>query len=139
MTVSGPGSVDGRVGIARLRGHGEGEMVWLENVVLVKPAPVLDDVMGHIESFLARSKPERYQVGMESEKAAFESLREMGFTGSEKWVAMEAGLFFPQWELPERVEVEFIIAVDIHWRLGSPGLARYWEKTGGAASYVPGD
>jgi len=137
MTVSGPGN-HGIVDPGRLRGYLEEGRLRLEDVMVVKPAPVSDDAMGFIERWLVGFKPEGCYDGIELERAAFKALKELRFTGSEEWLTTESGLFYPQWGLPERVEVEIIVAVGIQWRLGSPGLARYREKSSGDVIYVPG-
>lgn len=140
MTVSGMVSADGRTRQGRLRGRMEGGEVRVEDVVVVKRVDGIGEVQrGFVERWLVGSKPEGFYAGVELERAAFEALREMGFTGLEKWLATECGLFFPQWKVPDGMEVEFVVAVGLQWRLGSPGLARYRERPDNSDTmYVPG-
>lgn len=138
LTVTGPG-VDGRVSNVALRGWVEGGVLKLEGVVVLKPGKVGDDGRGFIARWLEGSKPGGAYEGLELEEAAFEALRELGFSGSGAWLETEPGLFFPQWwRFPENVQIEVVVAVGIQWRLGSPGLARYRASPREDVMYVPG-
>ncbi len=123
-----------------LQGRLENGSLLLEDVAVLKPAPLSQNARALIERWPADFKVNGYDADLELEQMAFRGLQELGFCGSLECVATDAGLFFPQVRIPagSLAGVEIIVAVGIPWRLGSPALARYWEGSDETAYYVPG-
>jgi Heterokaryon incompatibility protein (HET) len=51
-----------------------------------------------------------------------ESLRRAGFSGSGKWVDLQAGYYFPMRDLPADMNWSVAVSTEIYWTFGSPAL-----------------
>jgi hypothetical protein len=69
-------------------------------------------------------------------RASLHVLRQMGFTGSEKYIQTIDGFFFPQTAIADGEKVELLIATQLFWTFGSPGLARMPSPR--SSTYTPG-
>jgi hypothetical protein len=127
----------------RLRGEVRDGCLVLENIVVLKLGTMPPEVEAWIQRWLEGScfRPRGYKPDAETEQAAFEGLRELGFSGSSKCLTTEFGLVFPQNRLDPSAQVDVFISAEIRWTLGAPALVRYRGESGinsEVFSYEPG-
>ncbi len=127
-----------------LRGRLENGVLILEDVLVMKQAPVSLAGKAFIAQWLAAPggfNLSEHGPDLELEEMAFQALKDLGFSGSSKYLTTGSGLFFPQVRIPpcSLAGVELLVAAGIPWRLGAPALARCSESPGDeTVLYVPG-
>jgi hypothetical protein len=110
-----------------LRGRADGERVVLEGIVVMELGKLGEIGKGFIKGWLAAF--ERMGYGswpdLETERASYEALRALEFSGSEEYLDTELGLVFPQNPVPQSAQVKVIVAVGVRWTLGAPALIQF--------------
>ncbi|KAK0713957.1 hypothetical protein B0T26DRAFT_783757 [Lasiosphaeria miniovina] len=110
-----------------LRGSADRERVVLEGIAVLELGKLGERARTFIEGWLLAF--ERMNYGswpdLETERAAYEALRVLEFSGNEEYLATECGLVFPQNPAPQSAQVKVIVAVGIRWTLGSPALIQF--------------
>lgn len=115
---------------------------WLENMVPLKPSDSMSKagrdyllrwIQGSGEFCGDGCVPARgfsrwkEGEGVVLEQAVLNSLKVIGFTGTDSYQVCENGIFFSQLEVVAREGVEMFAAPSIRWNFGSPGIARWRE------------
>jgi len=117
----------------RLRGRlerGE-EAVTLQGVAVLKLGELGEKARDFLIEWLAGF--ERLGYGswptLEPERAVYEALRQMKFSGSAQYLTTEYGLVFSQNPVPpQAAQVNVIIAAEIRWTLGAPSLIQFRDS-----------
>ena len=129
---------------SRQTGYFDGDDLVLTNVALVELQADLGEVgKSFVSDWLVRTE----QLSREQEmkladsilvQLAFESLVEMGYTGSPKVLNGNQGLFFPQQDINDALSehIEVYISLDIGWVFGKPAIAKVAAH--GTVCFVPG-
>ncbi len=118
------------------RGYLEDETLYLEDMIVLQPKEMDIEAIEFVKNRLAAFNECLDLANVIIETTSFETLRELGFSGSGDFVSTARGLFFASTPLPEDEAEAVLVANGIHWTLGAPGLARYSQ--GDVKSYVPG-
>jgi hypothetical protein len=118
------------------RAHENAEGFWLDDVQKLELAPTLGNkARKKIASWM--HQPEVTDMTEKAiVKELYDSLRRMGFTGSQEYLVTEDGIFFPQHPLLTKVGVTALVSASLAWTLGAPGLVQVAAE--GAISYIPG-
>ncbi|KAK3361971.1 hypothetical protein B0T24DRAFT_640517 [Lasiosphaeria ovina] len=113
-----------------LRGMADGERVVLEGIVVLELGKLGERARTFIEEWLLAFERMNYGSwpNLETERAAYEALRVLGFSGNEEYLATECGLVFPQNPAPQSAQVKVIeskiVPVSQSHRLLTPGSPR---------------
>ncbi|GAB1312053.1 Heterokaryon incompatibility domain-containing protein [Madurella fahalii] len=110
-----------------LRGRVDGGRVVLDGVVVLELGKLGERAKGFIEEWLVAFERMKYGSwpNLETERAAYEALRVLGYSGSGEYLATECGLVFPQNPAPQSAQVKVIVAAGIRWTLGAPALIQF--------------
>ncbi|KAI1170250.1 hypothetical protein F4777DRAFT_592080 [Nemania sp. FL0916] len=115
-------------------GHKDKGSVYLDQVVLLKGGALGVKSAEFIKAWLASSKMELPEsLGLDVIVSA--ALEIMGFKGSSQGISTTHGFFFPMESLRSGEDSSIIIATNVQWAFGSPGLLQY---RGGEKIYIPG-
>lgn len=123
------------------RGHTDSEGLWLDDMVLLEPSacvasPAKQDILDWLRAARV-SLPHSVDIAEDIiAEYLFPCLRTMGFTGTSQYISTEHGLFYLQNSLHSKDDTELLVATNIGWRFGNPGLAK--RVTEGKAVYTPG-
>ncbi|KAK3303500.1 uncharacterized protein B0T15DRAFT_496050 [Chaetomium strumarium] len=113
-----------------LKGEWKDGCLVLEHIVVLGLGTAAHEVGAWIRWWLEGFDPRRYGSDAKLGPAAFEALRELGFSGSSEYLATENGLVFPQNPVPPSAQVEVLVTAEIRWSPGAPALVRYHGDTG---------
>jgi hypothetical protein len=120
------------------RGRHNEDGFWLEKIMSLRPSNELGDRGSLLlaqwlntmhSGTLSRSNTEVAEQ-------VLVDLRKMGYSGSDRFLWTTYGIFFPQTALDPDAEIEILVATEVRWVFGAPGLAR--ETRGKDVEYVPG-
>ncbi|OQV07930.1 hypothetical protein CLAIMM_12283 [Cladophialophora immunda] len=122
--------------------YGEGQpaheasgSLYLDLMLPLEVSPVDEDGKKVIQGWLAASKLGSVDSGESLQEAAYAALRIMGFTGSPDCVTTTHGFFFPSERISTDQSITILVATEVRWSFGAPGLARY---SGEVETYTPG-
>jgi hypothetical protein len=60
----------------------------------------------------------------------------MAYSGSDRFLWTTHGIYFPQRELAQDARIEILVATEVRWVFGAPGLAKQTRRE--EIEYVPG-
>lgn len=120
------------------RGRHDEEGFWLEKIISLRPSNELGDRgslflgqwLNAVHSdILSRNNSE-------IARQILVDLWKMAYSGSDRFLWTTHGIFFPQTALAQDAGIEILVAVEVRWVFGAPGLARVIRGEG--IEYVPG-
>ncbi len=120
------------------RGRHDGEGFWLEKMVSLRPSTELG---GRGSLFLSQwlNAVHSDNLSRSNDQIADQvlvNLRQMAYSGVGRVLWTTHGIFFPQTELTQDARIEVLIATEVRWVFGAPGLARVTRGEG--IEFVPG-
>jgi len=120
------------------RGRHDEDGFWLEKMISLRPLNELGDRGGlflgqwlnavHSDTLSRNSVEIAEQVLLD--------LKKMAYTGSDQSLWTTHGIFFPQTAISQDAEIETLVAAEVRWVFGAPGLARVTQEEG--IEFVPG-
>ncbi|KAF2109363.1 hypothetical protein BDV96DRAFT_585430 [Lophiotrema nucula] len=117
-------------------GHEDSGSFYLDEMLVLERSALGKEGEKFVESWLASSETHAGKPRTALDQAAYIALRTIGFYGSSDCIPTTEGLFFPLTPvLPELVSL-VLIATQVRWTLGAPGLVRYHD--GDMDFFLPG-
>lgn len=120
------------------RGRHSEEGFWLEKMISLRPSNELGERGGlFAEQWLnAMYSDALSRSNHEIAEQILVDLRKADYSGSDRFLWTTHGIFFPQTALAQDTRIEILVAVQVRWVFGAPGLARLTQGEG--IEYVPG-
>jgi hypothetical protein len=120
------------------RGRHDEKGFWLEKMISLRPLNELGDK----GSFFLRQwlnvvhSDTLSRNNDDIAEQLLKDLRKMAFSGSDQFLWTTHGIFFPQTTLAQDAEIEILVAAEVRWVFGAPGLAR--ATRGERIEFAPG-
>jgi hypothetical protein len=112
---------------------------WLCDMAHVQPTNVLsEDGKLWIGKHFARGLDVTNESTETIANLTFNKLTSIGFTGSDQYIILPDGLYFPQTPLPMDSNATILISGNIKWPIGAPGLALYHDDGQKLIGCIPG-
>lgn len=120
------------------RAHHDSEGFWLEKVISLRPLDRLgEDGSKFLGKWLNIVHSDTLNRGNDEIAAQIlANLRKMAYTASDQFLWTTHGIFFPQTALDADSGIEILVAAEVRWAFGAPGLARVTQ--GEEIEFSPG-
>ncbi|RYP66009.1 hypothetical protein DL771_007990 [Monosporascus sp. 5C6A] len=115
--------------------HKESEFLYLDQMMLLENLSMDREGEKYVESWLELSKVRSVGSPESLQESAYAALQFMGFKGSPDCISTTHGLFFPCERISSDEETTILVATQVGWAFGAPGIARCY---GNAELYTPG-
>lgn len=119
-------------------GHWENGDFYLDDMMAVTPAPIVEKKAKIIEQIMAGFDLEACEQDIYTDRGSSKVLQLLEYTGTGHAIMTSEGYFFPWEEMPLGSEPALLLSGTISWPLGRPGFARYRSNLDGRFRYVPG-
>ena len=115
--------------------HKDSGSFYLDRMLPLENLPIDEDGKKFVEDWLTSSKTRTFGSAESLQESAYVALRIMGFKGSPESVATKDGFFFPFERISTDGQITILVATEVRWNLGGPGIARCY---GNMEVYTPG-
>jgi hypothetical protein len=120
------------------RGRHDEEGFWLQKMIPLRPSNELGDrgrlFLGQWLNMVHSGNLNRNDT--EIAQQVLVDLGQMAYSGVNRFLWTTHGIFFPQTEIAQDGSIEILVAAEVRWVFGAPGLVRVTHREG--IEFVPG-
>ncbi|RYP89779.1 hypothetical protein DL770_004073 [Monosporascus sp. CRB-9-2] len=115
--------------------HKESEFLYLDQMMLLENHSMDREGEKFVEEWLDSNKIRGVGSPKSVQESMHAALQFMGFKGSPDCISTTHGLFFPWQRISDDEETTILVATQLRWTFGAPGIARSYRN---AELYTPG-
>jgi hypothetical protein len=106
-------------------GHEDAGSFYLDRMMVLEKSPIDKQGEDFVDQWLVSSRNRAAGSQIPLHQSAYTAIQAIGFRGSSSCLHTTKGFFFPFESISPDQVTSVLVATEVRWSLGAPGLARY--------------